>query len=66
MPAGFELDKKYDQPVLSCGLPGEAAIFDKLAAPHCPSGSYRVDIALLPLSGEEREAILRTRGEAAP
>jgi hypothetical protein len=63
VPAGFERDKAFETPVLSCGLPGEAPVWDEVrkAATRCPSGTYRVDLALLPVSGEEREAVLKSR-----
>jgi hypothetical protein len=68
VPADFEIDKAFVSPVLSCGRPGEAPKPDPLGlTTTCDSGTYRVDVALLPKSGEEREAILKTRadGEAA-
>ncbi|MGZ3660695.1 MAG: hypothetical protein ACXVCK_11395, partial [Bdellovibrionota bacterium] len=69
MPAGFERDKEFNAPVMSCGLPGEAPVWDEArkANAHCPSGTYRVDLALIPSSGPERDAILQTRqnGEEA-
>jgi hypothetical protein len=63
MPSGFERDKAYETPVLSCGHPGEAPVWDEArqAQTRCPSGTYRVDLALLPVSGEEREAVLKSR-----
>ena len=63
VPPGFELDKAYATPVLSCGMPGEAPTWDEVrkAQARCPSGTYRVDLALLPVSGEEREAVLKSR-----
>lgn len=63
VPTGFEVDSQYISPVMSCGLPGEAPVIDEktLQRSRCPSGQYRVDVALLPKEGEEREAILRTR-----
>lgn len=66
VPPGFERDKQFGQPVLSCGLPGEAPIWDEVrkANTRCISGKYRVDLALLPVTGTEREAILKTREQA--
>lgn len=63
IPPGFEPDKAFETPVLSCGMPGEAPVWDEVrkAQTRCPSGTYRVDLALLPVSGEEREAVLKSR-----
>ena len=63
IPKGFELDGEFKAPVMSCGLPGEAPMWDEVrkANARCPSGRYRVDVALLPSEGAEREAILATR-----
>jgi hypothetical protein len=68
VPEGFEPDEAFKVPVISCGLPGEAPVFDEktLESTRCASGLYRVDVALLPASGAEREAILRTRADGVP
>ena len=63
IPKGFEPDQEFKAPVMSCGFPGEAPAFDEktMLNSRCPSGTYRVDVALLPHEGAEREAILATR-----